>query len=131
MFGSNFSTQTRSFTSMREVSTVNSILIFVQRDVSPDSAPKTGTVNRNDIFSLAVHFAHKYVQTLLFFCFFLVVGSKFARIFGQRTVYVHQHIPFHIFLIFSIRIFHILNVQCSEDLFLSVQLHILVLCRFQ
>ena len=30
-----------------------------------------------------------------------------------------------------IRIFHILKVQCSEDLFLSVQLHILVLCRFQ
>ena len=49
----------------------------------------------------------------------------------KDTVYVHQHIPFHIFLIFSIRIFHILNVQCSEDLFLSVQLHILVLCRFQ
>ena len=105
--------------------------IFVQCNVSPDSAPKTGTVNRNYIFSLTVHFAYKHVQTLLFFCFFLVVGSKFARIFGQRTVYVHQHIPFHIFLIFSIRIFHILNVQCSEDLFLSVQLHILVLCRFQ
>ena len=112
---------------MREVNTVNGILVTVQCNISPDSTPKTGTVNREYIFSFSIYFCNEYVQALVFFSFFFVAGSKCSGVLGQSTVYVHQHISFYILIIFSLGIFHILDVQCSEYLLLRIQFHVFIL----
>ena len=112
---------------MGEVNTVNGILVAIQCNISPDSTPKTGAVNGKYIFLLTVNLCHEYMQTVIFFGFFLVSGSKCTGILSQLTVNVHQHIALYIFIIFSFGILYVLDVECSKNLLLRVKFHVLVL----
>ena len=116
---------------MREVNTVNSVFIGIQSHISPDSAPKTGTVNRYHVFGFSVYLTYENVQTIVFLRFFFVADRETIRIFCQSAIHIHQHVTLYIFIIFSIGIFHISDVQCRQNLLLGVQLLVFILNVFQ
>ena len=131
VFTGNFSTQTGRFAGMREIHSVDSVFVVIQGYIAPDGSPQTYAVDGEDIFSLSVYFCHKHVQAVVFFHFFFVGGRKFAFVFFQCAVFLHQHVGFYIFIIFCLGISHVSDVQCGEDLLFSIHLHILILCFLQ
>jgi len=54
--------------------------------ISPDSTPKTGTVNREHIFLFSIHFCYEYVQTLMFFSLFFVASKQILAALNIKNV---------------------------------------------
>src|SRR5699024_9598020 len=81
-------TQTRSFTLVAEVGTINRILIAIYRKVSPQRSPQTGTMQSHDVFRLAIYICNENR--------ILVIGSSLHHIGGKSvtfyffTIFIYQ-----------------------------------------
>ena len=58
------STQTWSLTFVVEVDTVDSVLISIQSQIATDTAPKTSTVELENVLGITLDVSHEYRSTV-------------------------------------------------------------------
>ena len=122
---------------MVEVGAVDCLLVGVERDVAVDAAPKTHTVNRDDILCLAFYVA--YVERELAFLHRSAVAEEASLctallpISNRSTVAVDNLVGCHHLIIYigSFSTVDVADVERSENLLLLVESYVLVLLRLE
>ena len=122
---------------MVEVSSINGILVGIECAISPYGSPESHTINRYDIFPLAVYHAVVYRQTS-----FLVVGtvkleasllSAFLSVFNNIGVGIDYHVCNNNIAVTCRRLIvvEVAEVECGQYLLLLVQSNIDILLGLQ
>ena len=132
-FFNNASTKTSCFTFVSEISTINSVEIFLQRKITRDTAPKSTTIEGNYIDGVIVHLG--YIKRKLFTSWILS-GDVFAlnietTLFLQNlAVYIQNKVIKNHFLVFACHIFYITDVERRKNLSAFVICNIRILFVF-